>query len=107
MPTLQKIKEAEFIIEVSTKYNPSVGIAYMVVSDNGVGISDLDKKKLFEPYYSFSEGGTGLGLAIVHTIVSDHNGFIRVKDNQPRGATFVVELPAFNFKTELKNQSSL
>ncbi len=99
-PTLQKIKEADFIIEISTKYNPVVGIAHLTVSDNGMGITDLDKKKLFEPYYSFTDGGTGLGLAIVHTIVSDHNGFIRVKDNNPKGAIFIIDLPALNFKSK-------
>ena len=48
---------------------------------------------MFEPYYSTKEKGTGLGLAIVASIVADHHGFIRVRDNVPRGSVFVIELP--------------
>ena len=63
------------------------------VSDNGSGISDEDKGKLFEPYYSTRKSGTGLGLTIVNTIIADHNGYIRVKDHVPQGTTFLIELP--------------
>ena len=68
-------------------------IGSITVADNGVGIRPEDKPRLFEPYFSTKKSGTGLGLAIVSRIVSDHNGFIRVLDNQPTGAVFVVELP--------------
>ena len=46
------------------------------------------------PYFSTKGRGTGLGLAIVNHILSDHRAQIRVEDNQPAGARFVVELPA-------------
>ena len=48
---------------------------------------------MFEPYFSTKDRGTGLGLAIVSRIVADHHGYIRVQQNEPRGARFVVELP--------------
>jgi two-component system nitrogen regulation sensor histidine kinase NtrY len=48
---------------------------------------------MFEPYFSTKDKGTGLGLAIVSNIVADHQGFIRVRDNQPQGTTIVIELP--------------
>jgi two-component system nitrogen regulation sensor histidine kinase NtrY len=35
----------------------------------------------------------GLGLTIVNAIISDHNGYIRVRDNKPKGTTFLIELP--------------
>jgi two-component system nitrogen regulation sensor histidine kinase NtrY len=63
------------------------------ISDNGPGISKDNKLKLFEPYFSTKKSGTGLGLAIVSTIISDHNGYIRVQDNIPRGSAFIIELP--------------
>ena len=63
------------------------------VSDNGKGISDEEKTRLFEPYFSTKKSGMGLGLAIVNSIISDHGGMIRVQDNKPRGATFIIELP--------------
>lgn len=66
---------------------------FLKVYDNGPGISQENKSKLFEPYFSTKKTGTGLGLAIVSTIVADHNGYIRVQDNQPRGSVFIIELP--------------
>jgi nitrogen fixation/metabolism regulation signal transduction histidine kinase len=65
----------------------------LVVADTGCGISREDKEKLFLPYFSTKGRGTGLGLAIVNRILADHDGTIRVEDNAPAGARFIVELP--------------
>ncbi len=51
------------------------------------------KERLFLPYFSTKKRGTGLGLAIVNRIIEDHHGSIRVEENKPVGARFVVELP--------------
>jgi two-component system, NtrC family, nitrogen regulation sensor histidine kinase NtrY len=48
------------------------------------------------PYFSTKSRGTGLGLAIVSRIVADHNGTIRIEENKPEGARFIVEIPAVN-----------
>ncbi len=66
---------------------------FIKVLDDGPGTSKEDKLKLFEPYFSTKKTGTGLGLAIVSTIISDHNGYIRVQDNSPQGSIFIIELP--------------
>ncbi len=66
---------------------------FLKVADNGSGVKDADKLHLFEPYYTTKKTGTGLGLSIASTIVADHGGYIRVQDNKPCGARFVVELP--------------
>lgn len=71
-------------------------VVRLEVRDNGSGVSDEDKPRLFEPYFSRKKTGTGLGLAIASTVVADHHGYIRVKDNLPRGARFIVELPLGN-----------
>ncbi len=63
------------------------------IADDGPGISDENKTRLFEPNFSTKKAGMGLGLTIVSTIIGDHNGVISVQDNQPRGAKFVIELP--------------
>ena len=68
----------------------------LVVSDSGGGISAEDREKLFLPYFSTKGRGTGLGLAIVNHILSEHHSQIRVEENQPVGARFVVEMPAWN-----------
>jgi PAS domain S-box-containing protein len=67
----------------------------LVFADSGCGVSPDDKEKLFLPYFSTKNRGTGLGLAIVSHIVAEHNAQIRVEDNQPVGARFTVEIPAF------------
>ena len=85
--------EDDGVIELATTYNAELQMAAMTISDNGKGIPPEDKPRLFEPYFSTKKTGTGLGLAIVSTIISDHNGYIRVRDNQPRGTRFTVELP--------------
>jgi len=69
---------------------------FIQVCDSGPGISEDEKLKLFEPYFSTKKTGTGLGLAIVSTIVSDHNGYVRVHDNTPHGTIFTIELPLLN-----------
>ncbi len=80
-------------ITIETSFNKDLKIATLKISDNGCGIPAEDKPRLFEPYFSTKKSGTGLGLAIVSTIVSDHNGYIRVRDNEPQGTHFIVELP--------------
>jgi len=82
-------------VELATNFNQALQLATLTVSDNGCGIPEEDKPRLFEPYFSTKKSGTGLGLAIVSTIVADHNGYIRVRDNEPRGTRFIVELPVF------------
>jgi two-component system nitrogen regulation sensor histidine kinase NtrY len=80
-------------VEVSTRYLRPLGIARLEVADNGCGIPPEVKDRLFEPYFSTKKEGTGLGLAIVATVIVDHQAFIRVRDNQPRGSRFIIELP--------------
>ncbi len=81
------------LITVEIKVDPQQRLIFLEVSDDGDGVRDEDKLHLFEPYFSTKKTGTGLGLAIASTVVADHGGYIRVKDNFPRGARFIVELP--------------
>ncbi len=80
-------------VVVCTRYDPGLRIVTMEVSDNGCGIPKEDMERIFEPYFSTKKSGMGLGLAIVNTIISDHNGYIRVKAREPKGTTFTIELP--------------
>ena len=70
-------------------------MAMLRVADNGPGIPADVRLRIFEPYFSTRKSGTGLGLAIAHTIVSEHGGTIRCRDNQPTGTVFTVELPLY------------
>jgi PAS domain S-box-containing protein len=65
----------------------------LVIADTGCGVSPEDKEKLFLPYFSTKGRGTGLGLAIVNRILTDHNAAIRVEDNAPSGARFIIDVP--------------
>lgn len=80
-------------IEVRLFYDPVFKIARMECLDNGYGISPQDKLRMFDPHYSTKEHGAGLGLTIVASIVADHSGFIRVRDNVPEGTIISIELP--------------
>lgn len=63
------------------------------VGDNGTGIEDEYREKIFEPFFTRRVDGTGLGLAIVKQIVMAHHGFIKVGKSELGGALFTVHLP--------------
>jgi len=78
---------------ISTRFEPFLRIAVLEIADEGAGIPPAMRDRIFEPYVSSKKGGTGLGLVIVKTIISDHNGYIRVRENEPRGTRFFLEFP--------------
>ena len=80
-------------VDVESGFEQGSRMATFTVADTGHGIAPEDRPRLFEPNFSTKKSGTGLGLAIVNSIISDHHGFIRVKDNEPKGTIFIVELP--------------
>jgi two-component system, NtrC family, nitrogen regulation sensor histidine kinase NtrY len=63
------------------------------ISDTGEGLTAEECARLFTPYYTTKHQGTGLGLAIVQSVISDHNGTIRVTSEQGHGTTLRIELP--------------
>ncbi|MGD9731715.1 MAG: ATP-binding protein [Desulfamplus sp.] len=80
-------------INIDITYDQILKFVRIEMADNGKGISDHEKTRLFEPYFSTKKSGMGLGLAIVSSIITDHKGMIRVQDNEPAGAKFIIELP--------------
>ena len=66
----------------------------LVVRDNGPGIPDAVRERLFEPFVTGRKGGTGLGLAIVQRAVAAHRGVILVDTALGQGTTFSIFLPA-------------
>jgi PAS domain S-box-containing protein len=80
-------------LELTTRSEPDAESVQIIVADSGHGISPEDKDKLFLPHFSTKDRGTGLGLAITSRIIAEHNGTLRVEDNEPVGARFVIELP--------------
>lgn len=81
-------------IVIGASENQKRGVIELSVADTGPGIPTQDRERIFDPYFSTRKRGTGLGLAIVSRIIAEHQGRIRVHDNKPRGARFVIELPS-------------
>ena len=80
-------------IYVTLKFDIPSNWAYIEIADNGPGIRDEDKDKLLLPYFSTRKNGTGLGLAIANRIIAEHRGYIRVRDNEPNGTVFTIDIP--------------
>lgn len=108
----QKIKQLILIlVDNAVKYTPENGCIKVSaqilknkkirfsVADNGIGLNEEDKAKIFERFYrvdkarSRAMGGSGLGLAIAKDIIDGHKGFIYVESQLGKGTTFTVELP--------------
>ena len=87
------IQAKSWKIWLNVFYNPAMDLIRIEVIDDGTGIKEEDRDKLFFPYFSTRKEGTGLGLAIVNSIISRHRGYIRVQDNKPKGTQFIIELP--------------
>lgn len=98
------------LIENALKYSSKDAAIYVVlakkenycqiaITDEGNGIPDEDKLKIFEKFYRIGSDatqkskGTGLGLFLVKRIVDAHKGMVYVKDNQPKGSVFTIQLP--------------
>lgn len=97
------------LLENAMKYSPKESLIKvimqaagkelkLVVSDEGIGVPDEEKRKIFDKFYRVgnentrSTKGTGLGLYLCSRIIKSHNGYISVTDNQPSGSNFVVTL---------------
>jgi two-component system nitrogen regulation sensor histidine kinase NtrY len=81
-------------VAVATSFDPAAGTVRLTIGDNGPGVPAADRDKLFLPYYSTKGRGSGLGLAIVGRIITEHGGTVTVGDAEPRGAQFMIDLPA-------------
>ena len=98
------------IIENACKYSPghTVDIKFahsekwieVIFEDEGVGISEEDLGKIFEPFYrganSASVPGSGIGLSLVKRIIKNHNGVISLSSHVGKGTTVVIKLPSFS-----------
>lgn len=100
------------VLENAAKYNssshPAIEIKLtkkqkeinLTITDNGPGISDEFKQKIFEQFYRIPTGnvhdikGYGLGLSYVKKVIAQHQGFIQVLDNHPAGSIFSIKLPS-------------
>ncbi len=81
---------------ITVKLHANVSQVHFTITDEGVGVPDVEKQKIFDKFYRIgnedtrSTKGTGLGLFIVKQIIDNHGATIKVKNNQPQGSTFEV-----------------
>ena len=87
------INKKEGRIEITVSYDEQHRKVTVVVADDGAGVPESYKRKVFEPYFSTKKSGTGLGLAIVSSIISDHHGQVQISDNKPTGTVISFQLP--------------
>ena len=80
-------------LKVETRYEKATGMALLVISDTGGGMSLEKQGQIFTPFFTDKNRGTGLGLAIVKNIVDSHQGTISVASTEGEGATFTIALP--------------
>ncbi|UCG09276.1 MAG: PAS domain S-box protein [Desulfobacterales bacterium] len=88
--------------------------ATVIIKDTGIGISQEDLERIFEPFYtkkSMGRSGTGLGMAVVWGTVKDHRGFIDIKSKEGKGTTITLYIPvtrqAFTKEVDLVSLESL
>jgi PAS domain S-box-containing protein len=93
MDSLQDSPLEDRRLKVSVKMHPLEKVGSVFVEDNGVGIAQEDRAKLFTPFFTTKEDGLGLGLSISRSLIEFIGGRIDLIDNGGAGAVFRVDLP--------------
>ena len=78
---------------INIKISDSTNSIKIIVSDNGLGVLEENKEKIFEPKFTTKTDGMGLGLGIVKNIINSHRGKISYKSKQKKGTKFIISLP--------------
>jgi signal transduction histidine kinase len=96
LSTLTGLKDYEPTVSVIT--NKSDGNILISVKDNGNGILEVIKNKIFQPFFTTKPTGqgTGLGLSLSYDIVKAHGGELKVETKEGEGSVFIIQLPVIN-----------
>ena len=81
------------IREEEGKTEPMGHVAVIRVIDNGPGMPESIREKVFQPFFSTKEEGTGLGLSIAARIIEDHHGCLNLRSREGKGTTFTITIP--------------
>jgi signal transduction histidine kinase len=94
--TYRKQQSSHFKGQVTASCRVNENIIEISIRDNGGGMSEQTKNKLFEPFYTTKETGkgTGLGLSTSFGIIKRHNGTLSVESELGSGSVFCIRLPS-------------
>jgi len=81
------------VVQIVGAVDPRAGVCRVTVDDNGPGIKDADRERVFQPFFTTRSRGTGLGLAIVQKVVVMHNGRVYAGSSAAGGASFQLAFP--------------
>ncbi|MFA7060805.1 MAG: CHASE2 domain-containing protein [Pedobacter sp.] len=115
MPAGGIIKISSFNKYLDTSYSgyeeiPSGEYVCISIDDQGIGISEEDQRRIFEPFYSkktMKRSGSGLGMTIIWTTIKDHLGYIDIQSREGYGTSFVIYMPACRDQTEASNHRNV
>jgi PAS domain S-box-containing protein len=88
----RKAPPSRRVVEIATRYNGDGAIG-VSVRDHGSGISETNRERLFEQFFTTKDGGLGMGLAIVRSIIEAHGGSVTAENADGGGARFYFRLP--------------
>lgn len=86
-----------FVVRTATKNDKF----FILINDDGIGMSQKTLEHIFEPYYTTKASGTGLGMTTVYKIIKEFSGDIRVKSHEGEGTAFIITLPIPQTQTRL------
>jgi signal transduction histidine kinase len=104
-------KYSEGIKHIVLRASGNNGSVQFSVTDNGIGITPRERKRIFQPFYQVDQrlsrkgAGCGLGLSIVQFITTAHHGSVSVESQPGRGSTFTISVPAASDATNLKPEA--
>lgn len=93
---IQAIPESQEEKRVAVSVKKEKDNVLIVVEDNGVGIKEEDKIRIFEPKFTTKSSGMGLGLGIIKNIIENYKGSIHFETEYGKGTRFTVSLPIIN-----------
>jgi len=93
----QALQTPHQAIRVASRHDEKAEKVILSVEDEGRGIAEADRGRIFDPFYTTrrEEGGSGLGLAVATRIVEEHRGELRIESEASKGTTVELILPVF------------
>jgi PAS domain S-box-containing protein len=93
MDALQLAPSGQKVLTLTTLVRPGSDFGTVLVEDNGCGVAEEDRHRLFTPFFTTKKDGLGMGLSICRSLIESLDGRISLLERTERGATFEVELP--------------